>query len=166
MPARGTQARVSMDRYHDRKHSKYSFHNLKAQLQQSFPFFNEKRILALRAETAISYVNSRRVVPFYLQQTLGGPDDLRGFRLFRFTDNNKLAMNAEYRWEVAPPLEMAIFADGGKVFHRAGELNFSNIEAAGGIGARIKTRSAVAVRLDYAYSREGFQLWFRFSDIF
>jgi hypothetical protein len=28
------------------------------------------------------------VVPFYVQPTLGGPDDLRGFRRFRFRDDN------------------------------------------------------------------------------
>ena len=39
-------------------------------------------------------------VPFYLQRTLGGPDDLRGFRHLRFRDRNALLLQAEYRWEI------------------------------------------------------------------
>jgi outer membrane protein assembly factor BamA len=166
MPGRGTQVQVSFDQYHDRERGAWSFGLLTANLQQSFAFLNEKRILVLRANTAISYVDPDQRAPFYLQQTIGGPDDLRGFTLFRFTDHNKLALNAEYRWEVAPPIEMAIFADGGKVFHQRGELNFGRLETAAGFGIRIKTRSATAVRLDSAFSREGFRLWLRFGDVF
>jgi outer membrane protein assembly factor BamA len=166
MPGHGTQVSVRYDRYNDRELSTYSFGLLQAEVNHSITFFNEKRAIVLGALTALSDTASGNVVPFYLQQTLGGPDDLRGFNLFRFTGNNKLVMNGEYRWEVAPPLEMAVFADAGKVFDRRGELNFSDLEASGGFGVRIKTRSAIAVRLDTAFSREGFHIWFRFSDVF
>jgi outer membrane protein assembly factor BamA len=165
-PGRGTQFQISFDQNDDREHGTYSFALLQANIQQAFAFLNEKRVFTVGAKTAISYTDANDLVPFYLQQTLGGPDDLRGFRLFRFTDNNRLVLNAEYRWEVAPPIEMALFADGGKVFRQPGELNFSRLKAAGGFGVRIKTRSAVALRLDSAFSREGWQLWFRFADIF
>jgi hypothetical protein len=163
---RGTQIGVRFDDYHDLNDRGYSFGVLHAVAQHVITFFNEKRLIILRADSATSHMNRGDVVPFYLQQTLGGPDDLRGFRLFRFTDNNRLALNAEYRWEIAPPMDMALFADGGKVFHDAGQLNFSHIEGAAGIGFRIKTRSAVPLRVDFAFSREGVNLWFRFSDLF
>ena len=61
---------------------------------------------------------------------------------------------------------MAIFADGGKVFQRPGQLSLHRLEGAGGIGFRVKSRSAVVMRVDSGFSKEGFQLWFRFSDIF
>ncbi len=166
LPRKGSRVRVSYDYYKNRDSGAYSFRLLRGSIEQYVPFFNQKRILALRARTAISYASPGQAVPFYLQQTIGGPDDLRGFRLFRFTDNNSLALNAEYRWEVAPALEMALFADGGKVFHRPGELNFNHVEGAGGFGFRFKSRDSVAMRLDFGFSREGFQVWFRFSDIY
>jgi len=166
LSGRGTQFQVRFDRYDDRERGLYSFGVLQLDARHAFAFLNEKRVLALRANTALSYSGSDNIVPFYLQQTLGGPNDLRGFRLFRFTDNNSLLLNSEYRWEVAPPLEFAIFADAGKVFTRRAQLNFADLEASAGFGVRIKTRSAVALRLDTAFSHEGFQLWFRFSDIF
>jgi outer membrane protein assembly factor BamA len=166
LSGRGTQLQIRYDKYADRERAAYSFGVLQVDAQQAISFLNEKRVLALRASTALSYTGSNNAVPFYLQQTLGGPNDLRGFRLFRFTDNNKLVLNSEYRWEVAPPLELAIFADAGKVFARAAQLDLTALEGSAGFGIRLKTRSATAVRLDTAFSREGFQIWFRFSDIF
>ena len=53
------------------------------------------------------------LVPFYLQPTLGGSDDLRGYRSFRFYDNNSVVLNGEYRWEVFSGLDMALFVDAG-----------------------------------------------------
>jgi hypothetical protein len=166
LPRKGSRVRAGYDYYKNRDLGAYSFRLLRGSIEQYVPFFNQKRILALRARMAISYASPGQGVPFYLQQTIGGPDDLRGFRVFRFTDNNSLALNAEYRWEVAPALEMALFADGGKVFRRPGELNFNHVEGAGGFGFRFKSRDSVAMRLDFGFSREGFQVWFRFSDIY
>jgi hemolysin activation/secretion protein len=98
--------------------------------------------------------------------TLGGSDDLRGYRNFRFHDNNALLMNAEYRWEVAPALDMAIFADAGRVFSRPEAFALSDLKAAGGFGFRFKTRDAVVLRFDTGFSSEGFQIWFKFNGPF
>jgi len=166
LAGRGTQVELAYDKYHDREHSAYSFGVLRAEVRQAFLFLNEKRIFAVRAKTVLSYHNSNNSVPFYLQQTVGGPDDLRGYPLFRFIDNNQLVLNGEYRWEVAPPVEMVMFADAGKVFPRPGLLNFSDLKAAGGGGVRLRTRTGVAVRLEAGFSREGYEIWFRFSDSF
>jgi hypothetical protein len=166
LPSVGRRIAVSYDYYHDRNFNAYSFRLLRGSIEQFIPFLNQKRVLALRARTAISYANPNQVIPFYLQQTLGGPDDLRGFGLFRFTDNNNLVLNAEYRWEVASALNMAIFADGGKVFHQPGQLNLSRMEGSGGFGFRFKSRESVVMRLDLGFSREAFRIWFRFSDVY
>jgi hemolysin activation/secretion protein len=106
------------------------------------------------------------VVPFYLQPILGGSDDLRGFRAFRFSGNNSLVLNAEYRWESFSGLDLALFVDGGKVFPTPGHLNFSNLEASGGFGLRFNARNQTFLRIDVGFSREGFQAWFKFNDVF
>ena len=72
-------------------------------------------MIALRAAGTFSYVRKGNVVPFYMQPTIGGPSDVRGLPRFRYYGNNSIVGNAEYRWEVAPALDMALFADAGRV---------------------------------------------------
>jgi outer membrane protein assembly factor BamA len=139
---------------------------LNAEAQQYFPFLNEKRVIALRGKTELSYRNTDQLVPFYLQPILGGSEDLRGFRPFRFYDDNLLTMTAEYRWEVMSGFDMAVFTDAGKVFHRHAELNFADLETSSGFGLRFKSRDAVVMRWDVGFSREGFQVWIKFHNVF
>jgi outer membrane protein assembly factor BamA len=144
----------------------HTFRRLDIELQQYIPFFNDRRVIALRAKTALSYANSGQIVPFYMQPSLGGSDDLRGFRPFRFYDDNMVVYNAEYRYEVFSGLDMAVFGDLGKVFHDRGQLNFRDLEAAYGIGMRFNARNAVFMRIDAGFSHEGFQVWFKFGNVF
>jgi hypothetical protein len=61
---------------------------------------------------------------------------------------------------------MALFADAGKVFHRPGELNLAHLQSAEGFGFRFRSRASVIMRLDFGFSREGFQGWFRFTNVY
>lgn len=162
-PHKGGNYTVSYIHYDDRTLGAHSHRKLSAEAQQYIPFFNQKRTIALRAKTELSYRNTNQVIPFYLQPVLGGSDDLRGFRPFRFYDNNLLVTNLEYRWEVNTGLDMAVFGDAGKVFHRHAQLNFADMETSAGIGLRFKSRRSVFMRWDVGFSREGFQLWIKFN---
>jgi outer membrane protein assembly factor BamA len=165
-PHRGGNYVVSYIYYDDRKLNAHSHKKLTGEAQQYIPFFNEKRVIALRAKTELSYRNPNQQIPFYVQPVLGGSDDLRGFRQFRFHDNNLMLMNAEYRWEVNTGLDMALFADAGKVFRRHANLNFKDLESAAGFGFRFKSRHSVFMRWDVAFSHEGVQVWFKFNNVF
>lgn len=154
------------NRYDDRRYSAYGFNLMEADLRQYVPFYNQRRVIALRARTLLTDTRAGERVPFYLQPWLGGGDDLRGFRPFRFRDRNSLLFNAEYRWEIFAGLDMALFADAGKVFPRRGQWNLSRLEKSGGFGFRANVRNRTFLRLDFAFSREGFQAWFKFNDIF
>ncbi len=164
-PHRGTNL-VSRFSYYDDQADRYTFRTWESLAEQYIPVFNEKRVFALRARTEFSYTGTGQVVPFYLQPTLGGSDDLRGFRQFRYYDNNSLLMNVEYRWEVAPAMDMALFGDGGRVFHRPEDISLTGLETDGGVGFRFKNREAVVFRIDVGFSREGFQIWFKFNPPF
>ena len=61
---------------------------------------------------------------------------------------------------------MALFADAGKVFPRPGDIGFTHLEKSGGFDFRFKNRDAVVLRLDAGFSREGFRIWFKFSQPF
>jgi len=165
-PHRGTFAAAEYNRYFAQDHDVFSFHRVSAVTEQYIPFINEKRVIALRARTVFSWHSGDQVVPFYLQPTLGNDLELRGFRRYRFYDENSMAMTAEYRWEVSTAFDMALFVDSGKVFHRPGQLNFSDMEYSGGFGLRFKQRASVIARLDTGFSTEGVQVWLRFGKLY
>jgi|WetSurSiteA1Bulk_404760.scaffolds.fasta_scaffold04980_3 outer membrane protein assembly factor BamA len=165
-PHGGTHFRVEFNRFDDRKHDQYSFQQIESSLEQYIPFLNKKRVLALRAHSVLSYPFHGNQVPFYMQPTLGGSSDLRGYRRYRFYDDNSFLMSAEYRWEVFTLMDAAVFADAGKVFHKDGDFNLEKIESDAGFGLRFKSREAVAFRIDTAFSQEGFGLWVTFDHAF
>lgn len=145
---------------------RHTFRKLDAEAQQYIPFFNQRRVIALRARTELTYKNSGQTVPFYMQPTLGGSNDLRGFRPFRFYDDNLLVFNAEYRYEVFAGLDMAVFGDAGKVFRSKSQLDLNDLEGAYGVGMRFNARNAVFMRIDAGFSHEGFQVWIKFNNVF
>ncbi len=150
----------------DRRLDQFNFRRLDIDLQQYIPFFNRTRIIALRAKTILTDTDRNERIPFYLQPMLGGSDDLRGFRPFRFSDRNMVVYNAEYRFEVFAGLDAAIFADAGKVMPRRGMLNFRDLEGSVGFGLRFNVNNATFLRIDTGFSHEGFQVWFKFNDVF
>ena len=156
----------TVSRYEDRKRQQHDFTRLDLELQQYFPFFNERRVIALRARTTLTDAKAGQTVPFYLQPRLGGPDTLRGYRPFRFADNNSLLMSAEYRYEVFSGLDMAIFADAGKVTARRGQINFKDLESSVGFGFRFNVRNNVFMRVETAFHHEGIQIVLRFNPVF
>jgi outer membrane protein assembly factor BamA len=165
-PHRGGSAGVNYYWNLDRSAGPFSFQRLQVYTEHYFPILNQKRVFAFRGRANFIYTRSNERVPFYVQSTLGGPNDLRGYSQFRFYDNNSLILNAEYRRELGLPIDMALFTDWGKVFPKPGALGFSNLHGAGGIGFRFKTRSAVIMRIDVGFSPEGVRFWWTFNDIF
>jgi outer membrane protein assembly factor BamA len=103
------------------------------------------------------------IVPFYMQPVVGGSDDLRGFRPYRFRDNNSMVLNAEYRFETFSGLDTALFVDGGKVFPNYRQFNFANLEGSVGFGLRFNVRNAIFLRIDVGFSHEGYMLWIKFA---
>jgi outer membrane protein assembly factor BamA len=165
-PHSGTHLLAKLDIFEDQDYDLFSFKQAEGTIEQYIPFLNKKRVIALRARTVLSYSDQGNVVPFYLQPSLGGASDLRGYRRYRFFDNNMFLMNCEYRWEVFTLLDMALFADAGNVFRRDGDFSLKKLESDAGFGIRFKSRNAVVFRVDTAFSQEGFGLWFNFDHIF
>jgi hypothetical protein len=149
--------------YDDLRWNAYDFRALDLEARQYIPFFNKRRVIALAGAATLSYPNGNSVVPFYLQPTLGGSDDLRGFRSYRFYDDNLLVVNAEYRWEAFSGLDMAAFFDAGKVAPKRSQLNFHNLETSAGFGFRFNARNRTFLRIDTGFSHEGFQIWLKFG---
>jgi hypothetical protein len=72
-------------------------------------------VLWLQAATSAAWPDVGNI-PFSELPTLGGPNDLRGFRFQDFRDYSAAWFSAEYRWPVWMWIHGAVFVDYGGVF--------------------------------------------------
>jgi hypothetical protein len=166
-PRQGGRYALSFQRVEDLDRGQYSFNRVEADLQQYVPFLQARRVVALHGLLSVSDADEGARVPFYMQRTLGGPDDLRGFRRLRFRDRNVLLLQAEYRWEIFTAVDGALFYDAGKVASRVEDLNLKDLESDYGIGFRFGTRNGVFLRIEGAFgSAGGKHFIFRFGNVF
>ncbi len=109
-------------------------------------------------------------MPFWAQARLGGDESLltdqetlRGYGAGRFIDNNLFVMNVEMRtrvWEkkvfgTHGILELAPFAEAGRVAHDMGYSPWSNLHPVGGIGFRGIAEPFVVGFVDIGWGGEG-----------
>jgi hypothetical protein len=105
---------------------------------------------------------------------LGGERSIRGFREARFLAPTVALVNLEIRARFYDfkflkqhiALGVTPFFDFGSVWDRPSQMSFTKWKGAPGIGARIAWNQSTILRLDYAQSREGGQLFFGFGHIF
>jgi hypothetical protein len=166
-PRGGGQYVLSIERFSDRSGGRYTFNRYEADLQQYISLLRNRRVVALRGLVSTSDATEGADVPFYFQRTLGGPDDLRGFRRFRFRDRHLLLLQAEYRWEIFTAVDGAIFYDAGKVAGSRSDLNLQDLESDYGIGFRFGTVNGVFLRIEGAFGSSGGKHFiFRFGHVF
>ncbi len=150
----------------DQSSNNSSFHLLQTQATYYIPFVNGMRTLAFRAGNETTFHGDGQQVPFYLQPTLGGPNDLRGYERYRYYDNGASVLSGEYRWSVAGSVEMALFGDGGNVYSRPGLIGLRELRGDGGFGVRFKNKQQEIMRFDVGFSPEGVKVWFVFNNAF
>jgi len=165
-PRSGGRYTASWISFQDRKLGRYDFNQFDVEAQQYLPFFHQRRVIALRAKTTLTQTAAGQEIPFYLQPTLGGSQDLRGYREYRFRDRNMVVLNAEYRWEAFSGLDLAAFADAGQVSARAADLRFSDLKTSYGAGFRFNSAKSVFLRMDLGFSNEGRHLFVKFGHVF
>jgi Outer membrane protein/protective antigen OMA87 len=102
-------------------------------------------------------------IPFYLQSSLGGPNELRGFPRNRFIDLGKMLLSVEQRIRVGKlrllktnyHISLDPFFEVGEVFHGFSDISFSRLQPVGGLGIRIKIPPLTLIRADAGFGREG-----------
>ncbi len=116
----------------------------------------------------VSFVNNEPGdrVPFYFMPYIGGSDTVRGFKEFRFRDENVIFMNAEYRWEAFSGLDMALFFDIGEVSNRWESIDLRDAKKSYGVGFRFNNFKSVFMRFDVSVGGEGTQIFFKFGPAF
>jgi hypothetical protein len=166
-PRSGGLLRATYASWNDREMNQFDFGRFDGEAAYFLPIFDKKRVFAVRA--VVSYVNNDpgNAVPFYFLPYIGGSDSVRGFKEFRFRDENAVFMNAEYRWEAFAGLDMAIFFDMGEVRPNWEDIDLKDSKTSYGVGFRFNTFKGVFLRLDIgAGGREGTQIFFKFGPAF
>ncbi len=157
---------VEASRHHDQNGGRYSFNRLSVDARGFLPLGSRQRTLAVRVFASRDITSSGARVPFYLMETLGGHETLRGFRDFRFRDANVLYLSGEYRWEAAAGIDLAVFYDTGKVFADASEFGFDNLEHTVGFGIRGKSLRRTVFRFDVGKGDDGTHVFLAFGPAF
>jgi len=163
---------VSFHEYQDTGRGGYSFHKFRADfLQKIYPETqteptaggSSKRkqprfdsVLYIGGRFSAASPSAGNVIPFYLQETLGGSDinniaTLRGFQDYRFRGPDLFSLQVQYERRLlpAPPrgsprpstlrsiagaLGILAFYDAGEVATTASNLNFSDVRQSFGFG--------------------------------
>jgi len=93
--------------------------------------------------------------PFYVRQSLGGTDTLRGFDSYRFADRTLVHATAMYRYRANRYMEIIPFYDIGTTANGVSKLDFGARRTSPGIGIRARTDKQILADFAYAWSTEG-----------
>lgn len=166
-PSRGAHWTVSYGEWNDRTLEQYDYHRFDLEGAHFVPLAPARHVLALHG--MLSFVNNRvdDRVPFYAFPYVGGSDTVRGFREFRFRDENTLVLTAEYRFDLMKFVELAAFVDAGEARHDWEAIGPGGMRTSYGGGVRIKSEKAVFARLDVGTGGgEGTRVFMKFGKSF
>jgi len=163
-PREGGNYYVNFKRYWDQDLGRHTFNQWDMAVEQYFPYWNKTRVVALRLAMVATIAPEGQTVPFYLEPTLGGNENLRGFERYRFHDQSAVMGTVEHRWHLFSSGHAAVFFEVGKVAPKATQLNLARANYSGGIGFRFTLRDAVVMRIDNAVSNEGYRFMWTFSN--
>jgi hypothetical protein len=153
-PRRRAFVGSSYHRFHEVGEAPLDFQRFLLDARGYLPLGSPSRILALRALGSFDDRLQGEAIPFYLQRTLGDGSTLRGFSDQRFRGDKLLHLSAEYRWEAAPAVELALFVDAGQAHRHPEPIALKDFRGSHGIGVRLKTENATFFRIDVARSHE------------
>ena len=162
--SRGTYARAAVRlaegvRDTDNAYTKYSF-----ELQHYLPLPGVRRVLALRFFSTVTDNRSGpdRPIPLFRLETLGGPNDLRGYRDSRFTDKDIFFGNVEYRFpfwwiehESGIGIDALAFFDYGTALPNLEKMQQRDFRSSSGLGFRVMTYHSFLGQVDFGWTPEG-----------
>ena len=150
--------KVSYGIYQDHDTGRYSFRRFRADLLNNLYLERTKSgpkrdsILSLYGRVTLSDTSAGHVVPFYLQDTLGGSDmagdpALRAFADYRFRAPNALLFEAEWDRRLWKVVGLMAFFDTGKVAMQRADLGLSDMRHSVGAGLTFWSATRVVFRV-------------------
>lgn len=167
IPRKGTLARIFYGVADRRFGSSVSYNRFGGELRK---FITLNPRITLAGHVFAEYQPAGGEMPFWSAARLGGQESLladqetlRGYGAGRYVDNNLFVMNVEMRtrvWEknvfgTHGILELAPFAEAGRVGHRIGYDPFSDLHPVGGVGFRGIAEPFVVGFVDLGWGGEG-----------
>ena len=143
-----------------------SFRRLDAEVSRFIPLLRENWVIALRAAASSTATSDGNEVPYFLMPDLGGSHTLRGYSSWRFRDRQRMFFTGEYRWTAGPFVDMALFADAGKVARELHDLDLQGLKTSYGVGLTLHMAGRTFTRIEVARTREGMGVAFSFSPNF
>jgi outer membrane protein assembly factor BamA len=157
-PEDGRMVGVGIRRYAASGMPELSFTRLTVDSRGYRRLFSDRGVLAVRGLVSSDFTGDTGATPFYLQQSLGGGETLRGYHSYRFPDQALVHASVEYRWRVHRYVEIAPFFDTGTVAPKLSRLSLGSFKMSPGVGFRARTNRRAIARLDWAWGSEGHRL--------
>ena len=132
-----------------------SFTRFTAEVRTYRRAFSPRGVFATRFVFAGDFSARASTTPFYVRQSLGGTDTLRGFDSYRFADRTLAHATAMYRYRVHRYAEIIPFFDIGTTSNGVSKLDFGARRTSPGIGIRARTDKQILADFAYAWSTEG-----------
>ena len=168
MPGRPTRGnRILLRLAYNQSLDGDEFSHLHAALitEQFFELFY-RRILSLRLGTDWRYAPGDNDIPFYELASLGGLENLRGYRQGRFQDRGTTFGTATYRFPVWRLVEGTVFYDVGRTLNKLADFSFSDWEDSHGGSIRLSMPRGLLGEVILARSSEKTRLLFNFKTTF
>jgi hypothetical protein len=149
--------KVGYEYYSDRGSGQYSFGRFRADLLHNLYLEHAAKevrrdsILSFYGRLTLAHTAAGNVVPFYLQDSLGGTDingdpSLRGFPDYRFRDPDNLVFEVEFNRRIWKPLGIMLFYDAGQVAAQASDLSLARMRQSVGGGLTLWSATKVVFR--------------------
>lgn len=164
-PTAGGHWRLDAAHYRDVGDQDFRFMRYALEAAHYLPL-DDEHVLAARVLGVFNDEAGGADVPFFLKATLGGKETMRGFREFRFYDDNALLVSLEYRWRIWEYADAVLFVDEGQVAAEPRDFSFRGFRSSQGVGLRFKSAQAQSFRVDIGRSREGRRLYIAFASRF
>jgi outer membrane protein assembly factor BamA len=162
-PRKGVFLQFTADTYGAMTGSDFTFTGFKFDCREYFLVARDQ-VLALQAY----FRSTAGDVPFHKLALLGGESLMRGYYKGRFRDKDILAVQAEYRVMVTKRIGVVGFAGLADVFPEFSEFELKAIKYSVGTGVRymINKREGTTLRMDMAWGRASFGLYFTAQEAF
>jgi hypothetical protein len=131
--------KIGYGMYQDTDSGHFSFRRFGVDGLHTFHPVSESNVLTIHDRLSISDTSRGNVVPFYLQETLGGSDingqpTLRGFADYRFRAPDLMLIQVEYNRRIWGPVGGLVFYDTGEVANQVSDLSLADMRHSFGFG--------------------------------
>lgn len=162
-PTSGYQLDIKSRFYAGWLGSQYNFSRIDIDFRQYFSIFNN-HVFAWQTQLQ----SASGEIPFDRLPEIGDEVIMRGYHAGRYRDNNKFAIQGEYRFPLFWRIGGSAFAGIGQVAHSINKFTIPDFHPAYGLGIRINIdkEQHINLRADAAYCEDGWQFYFNIKEAF